>query len=456
MARALSERRLSPVDLVESFLARIRRYDPELRAYTEVHAAAARRAAEVAARAQRAGVPIGPLHGVPIAIKDLIAIEGTVYEGGSLAFRGRVARETASVVGRALAAGMIVLGKTHTVEFAFGGWGTNKALGTPLNPWDRREARAPGGSSSGSGVAVAARLAPWAVGTDTGGSVRLPAAFCGLTGLKVTVGRISTHGIQPLSPTLDTPGPMAQTVEDAALLYQVLRGPDRFDPRTLLFPPDEPMRTLNDGVGGLRLGRMPPAEREGVDAAVLAAYDQSLDVLARLGAEIIDVAPPMPFLEYARGFAIAQYEAYREYGALAEDPAQKLDPDVRQRLLESNVSPAVYRASIEARERAKLEWERVAAAARLDALLTPTTAMRAVTLAAVDQAVLPSRFTRFANILDLCALALPNGFGAGLPTSLQIICAGGREALALRIGQAFQQATEWHQQVPQGFGLPAG
>src|SRR5437868_11779941 len=125
-----------------------------------------------------------------------------------------------------IAAGMIVLGKTHTVEFALGGWGTNEHMGTPWNPWDASVARTPGGSSSGSGVAVAARLAPWAIGTDTGGSVRLPASFCGITGLKVTVGRISTHGIIPLSTTLDTPGPMARSVEDAALLYTVLAGAD--------------------------------------------------------------------------------------------------------------------------------------------------------------------------------------------------------------------------------------
>src|SRR5205085_1039120 len=137
----------------------------------------------------------------------------------------------ATLAQKLIAAGLIVIGKTHTVEFAMGGWGTNQHRGTPWNPWDPEIARTPGGSSSGSGVAVAAGFAPWAIGTDTGGSVRLPASWCGLTGLKTTIGRVSTYGILPLSPTLDTPGPMARSVLDAALLYNVMQGPDPLDPR---------------------------------------------------------------------------------------------------------------------------------------------------------------------------------------------------------------------------------
>src|SRR5262245_13136023 len=151
-----------------------------------------------------------------------------------------------------IAQGMIVLGKTHAVEFALGGWGTNQHMGTPWNPWDEAVARVPGGSSSGSGVAVAARMAPLAIGTDTGGSVRLPASFCGITGLKTTIGRLSTHGIIPLSNSLDTPGPMARTVEDVAVLYAALQGPDPFDPATPSIAVDDPMPTLRRGVRGLR------------------------------------------------------------------------------------------------------------------------------------------------------------------------------------------------------------
>src|SRR5512138_1974068 len=178
---------------------------------------------------------------------------------------------TATLARRMISAGMIVLGKTHTVEFAMGGWGTNTHIGTPWNPWDARVHRTPGGSSSGSGVAVGAGLAPAAIGTDTGGSVRLPASWCGIVGLKVTVGRISTFGVLPLSTTLDTPGPMARSVEDAALLYSAMASPDPNDPRTLQAPPDDPFAQLKRGVRGLRLAAMPQSERQFATPDVLAA-----------------------------------------------------------------------------------------------------------------------------------------------------------------------------------------
>src|SRR6266702_2417308 len=204
LPQAIPARRLSPVDVVAAFLDRIAAQDAKLHAFVEVYADEARLAAEAADKAIRSGHAVGPLHGVPIALKDPIEIEGKIVTGGALIWRDRRAKRTATLARALIAQGMIVLGKTHTVEFAYGGWGTNSRMGTPWNPWDPKVPRTPGGSSSGSGVAVAARLAPWAIGTDTGGSVRLPASFCGLTGLKTTIGRVSTYGILPLSPTLDT------------------------------------------------------------------------------------------------------------------------------------------------------------------------------------------------------------------------------------------------------------
>src|SRR6476659_7203334 len=219
LAADIAARRLSPVDLVDEFLTRIERLEPRLHAFVSVNAANARLAAEAADKAIRSGHAVGPLHGIPIAIKDLVEIEGEIAMGGTAAWRNRIAPRTATLMRKLMAAGMISLGKTHTVEFAYGGWGTNQHLGTPWNPWDPTTHRAPGGSSSGSGVAVAARLAPCAIGTDTGGSVRLPASWCGITGLKTTIGRISVHGVLPLAATLDTPGPMTRSVEDAAILF---------------------------------------------------------------------------------------------------------------------------------------------------------------------------------------------------------------------------------------------
>src|SRR5262245_20821586 len=283
----IGARRLSPVDLVDALLEQIRTQDRKLHAFVEVFAEEARLAAEAADKAIRSGHQIGPLHGIPIALKDLIEIEGRVTTGGSEVWRERRSRVTATLARRLIAAGLIVIGKTHTVEFAMGGWGTNRHRGTPWNPWDPAVARTPGGSSSGSGVAVAAGMAPWAIGTDTGGSVRVPASWCGLTGLKTTIGRVSTFGILPLSPTLDTPGPMARSVEDAALLYQVMQGPDPLDPRTRGINPDDPLSMLRRGVRGLRVGRMPETERADVDGEVLAAYDAAIELLERLGAEIV-------------------------------------------------------------------------------------------------------------------------------------------------------------------------
>ncbi len=322
LARMIAGRRVSPVDAVEAMLGRIERLEPKLQAFTEVFGEDARLAAEGADKSIRAGHAVGPLHGVPVVLKDLIDMEGRITMGGSAAHRARRATRTATIARRLIAQGMIVLGKTHTVEFAYGGWGTNQHLGTPWNPWDPEVRRTPGGSSSGTGVAVGARLAPWGIGTDTGGSVRLPAAFCGLTGLKVTVGRVSTHGIVPLSTTLDTPGPLARTVEDTALLYEVISGPDPLDPVTRGIVPADPWATLHRGVRGLRLARMPEAEREGVAADMLAAYDASLDLLAREGAEIVDITLPFRFADIVAMSAVTGAEAYFQNGLLPRTPTR--------------------------------------------------------------------------------------------------------------------------------------
>src|SRR5207253_9362651 len=299
LSSAFARRALSPVDVVDVLLGRIEKLDPTLHAFIDVYAADARLAAEAADRAIRSGHAVGPLHGVPIALKDLVDLEGRVTTGGSKVWAKRVSPTTATLARRLISAGMIVLGKTHTVEFAMGGWGTNTHMGTPWNPWDAKVHRTPGGSSSGSGVAVAAGLAPAAIGTDTGGSVRLPASWCGIVGLKVTVGRISTFGVLPLSTTLDTPGPMTRSVEDAALLYRVLNGPDPHDPSTAAWTADDPLPTLRRGVGGLRLAVLPEAERAGVDREVLGAYDAAVETLRGQGATIVTAALPHRFSDYA-------------------------------------------------------------------------------------------------------------------------------------------------------------
>lgn len=449
LSRQLQERRLSPVELVDAYLARIEAGQPKLHAYTEVFAEDARLAARGAEAAIRSGHAVGPLHGIPIALKDLVELEGKVVTGGCEAFTKRVATRTATLAKKLMAQGMIVLGKTHTVEFAMGGWGTNSRRGTPWNPWDPQRARTPGGSSSGSGVAVAAALAPWAIGTDTGGSVRLPASWCGITGLKTTIGRVSTHGVLPLSPTLDTPGPMARSVEDAALLYAVMHGADPLDPLTRGLPYTDPMATLKRGVRGLRLARMPDVERQHASAPVLAAYDASLAELARLGAEIVPVQLPFLFADVAaHNLRIMAAESYTLYHDLIDDESAPLDPHVRPRIAAGrNITAREYIEALRMRDVMKQQF--AAALDGIDALLTPTTMTTALPIDEVDQTKAPAHYTRFGNYLDLTALALPNGADAqGLPTSLQIVCRSLDEAMALRIGQAYQEATDWHLRRP--------
>ncbi len=450
LAQAIAARRLSPVDVVAAFLDRIAAQDAKLHAFVAVYADEARLAAEAADKAIRSGHSVGPLHGMPIVLKDLIEIEGKIVTGGALIWRDRRAERTATLARKLIAQGMIVLGKTHTVEFAYGGWGTNSRMGTPWNPWDPKVPRTPGGSSSGSGVAVAARHAPWAIGTDTGGSVRLPASFCGLTGLKTTIGRVSTYGILPLSPTLDTPGALARSVEDAALLYRAMCGPDPLDPRTLGVPPGDLTEGWKRGIRGLRLARMPDAERGIVAADVLAAYEESLDVLARLGAEIAEIELPLGFADAgALNGRIMSAEAYSILGEVVDDASLPLDEDVRPRIRAGrDISARDYLSALAEREERKRAF--AAAFASFDALLTPTTPMTAVPLDAVDQSKTPAHFTRFANLLDLCALAVPNGIANGLPTSLQIIGRGYDEENVLRIGRAYQGATDWHARTPPG------
>jgi aspartyl-tRNA(Asn)/glutamyl-tRNA(Gln) amidotransferase subunit A len=451
LSQAFQSRRLSPVELVERYLERIRAHDEKLHAFVTVYEDDARLAAEAADRAIRSGHAVGPLHGLPVAVKDIVDIEGRVTTGGSQHWASRVSPITATIVRRMVAAGMIVLGKTHTVEFAMGSYGTNTHMGTPWNPWDLAIPRTPGGSSSGSAVAVAAGLAPIAIGTDTGGSVRVPAGWCGLTGLKTTLGRISRHGILPLALSLDTVGPIARTVEDAALLYDVLRGPDPEDDTTRGRPQDDPFAGLRRGVAGLRIARPPATELEGVEAAVLEAWDAGLAMLERLGARIVEVTLPRRLDELGRMVGrIIGAEGYSYVGELVDDPSLPIDDNIRPRIqLGRDIKAHEYQRLL--REREELKRDFTAALDEVDALLLPTTRTPAIPLPEVDESGTAAVLTRPVNAMDACALAVPNGFTAdGLPLSMQIVCRPFAEAMALRIGHAYQQATEWHLRRPGG------
>jgi aspartyl-tRNA(Asn)/glutamyl-tRNA(Gln) amidotransferase subunit A len=449
LSAAIATGALKPSELVEEFLQRIQRYDQKLHAFVTVYAEEARAAALSADAAIASGHRIGPLHGIPIALKDLVDLEGRVTTGGSAVWLDRISPSTAVLAERLIAAGMIVIGKTHTVEFAMGGWGTNEHMGTSWNPWDSEVLRTPGGSSAGSGVAVAAGLAPCAIGTDTGGSVRLPAAFCGHVGLKVTIGRIPTLGVLPLSHTLDTPGPMTRTVEDAALLYRVLAGPDPREPRTLGLKYEDPLPTLKRGVAGLRLAAMPETDRLDCEAEVLAAYDATLAKYEELGAVIEHRSLPhrLSALGSTLGKIIGS-DGYYHVGHLVDDMKLPIDPAVRPRIWIGKDIPAVeYIRSLHGQQVIKREFAE--ALKGCDALLTPTTAAPAIPVASVNQAATPAVYTRFVNLIEGCACALPNGFSSeGMPLSFQVVCPGEEEAMALRVAYAFETATDFGGKVP--------
>jgi aspartyl-tRNA(Asn)/glutamyl-tRNA(Gln) amidotransferase subunit A len=450
LAERLQSGALTASALLDIYLERIRRNDKKLHAFVTVYESDARAAAESADRTRKSGQSLGPLHGVPIALKDLIDLEGRKTTGGSLFWRDRVSTVTATAAVRLKAAGMIVVGKTHMVEFAFGAWGTNKAMGTPWNPWDPRTARVPGGSSSGSAVAVAAALVPAAIGSDTGGSVRAPAGLCGIVGLKTTVGRISNHGVLMLSETLDTLGPMTRDVEDAALLFAAMHGPDPLDPQTLTHAPIDVFSGLKAGIEGLRFGVLPEEELGEVDPEVMGAFAQACEVMRGLGARIDTIKLPLPLPTLAdkvgRIIAAEGYALHREWIERDELP---FDPDVRARLRPGlSISAVDYLQVMFERKRLCRQVDILMR--DFDALLVPTVPLPAIPLTEVDQRQAPmSRLTRPMNLLDQCALALPCGFTqGGLPLSLQIVGRGYDEARVLRIAWAYENATEWHTRRP--------
>lgn len=434
LARAYADGSLSPVAVVEGCLARIARLDGELGAFQAVYATDARAAAAAAERAIRSGHRIGPFHGVPFALKDIVDVEGRITTGGSKAMADRVSPTTATIARRLVAAGGVLLGKTKTVEVAFGGWGTNARMGTPRNPWDAQVPRAPGGSSSGSAVAVAARMAACAVGTDTGGSVRLPAAWCGLAGLKVTEGRLPTDGILPLSHTLDTPGPIARSVDDAWIMYRVMDAAEGH-----LIDRDPPPAVT---ARGLRLAVLDDAERASLADDVRAGYDATLAALEEAGAALAPLTPPIGFAEVMTTSGVLSHaEAWVHHGALFARDDAPLDPAVRARVRAGrDVAAADYiRALV---DRPRLQAAFLDRLAGFDAMATPTAATSAPALAEIDEAGSPARFTRFANYLGLCALSVPTGLTAtGLPASLQIIARPHAETRARAIGHVVEALT---------------
>ncbi|MGE5337615.1 MAG: amidase [Gemmatimonadota bacterium] len=440
VSAALARRDVGALELAEFYLARIERANAKLNAFASVDAEIARGHARASDARRAGGLALGPLDGLPIALKDLLEIEGRVTTVGSALFRERRSPVTAPVVERLLAAGMVPLGKTHMVEFAFGTWGANPHLGTPWNPWDLAIHRIPGGSSSGSGVAVAAGLAPAAIGSDTGGSVRIPAALNGISGLKTTVGLVSTLGAFPLSTTLDTIGPMTRSVEDAALLTAAIT-----DHRAAA------LAAPGTDVAGLRIAVLPADQYPmAVEPAVRAGLESAQRVLGDLGARLFERRFPFDFGELSRrNGQLTSAEAYAVHRAYIEDERLPIGPGVRRRVLGGKaIGAADYIDALAYRRAAAAQWREWMR--DTEALLTPTLPMAACPVDAVDEAIAPlASFTRAGNFLDACGLSLPAGFSEnGLPVGVQLLGKPFDEPLLLRIGRAFQQATDWHRRTP--------
>jgi aspartyl-tRNA(Asn)/glutamyl-tRNA(Gln) amidotransferase subunit A len=446
----------SPLELTEAAYARIEDTDARINAFVRLMRDTA--TAEAMAATERAsnGARLGPLDGIPIAVKDLYDTANVVTNAGTNAFIDRVPAEDSTAVAKLRTAGAVILGKTNTHELALGGTTNNFWHGPTRNPWNLD--RVPGGSSGGSGAALAVGQALGALGSDTGGSIRIPAAFCGITGHKPTFGLVGRGGVVPLSLTLDHAGPMARGAEDCALLLNALQG---YDPRDLdsVERPDEDFTAdlpedAEGSLEGLTLGVI-PSLTERADSAVLVNFEASVEILRELGAEITTVEPmageadwrgPLGALLIAEGASYIEEILRQRPGGIAEP--------VRSRMLAGLdiPGPAVVRAH---EQRKLVERKFEAALDGIDAYLCPTSPGVAEVIAADPTEREPATtFTKFNNtmVFDYThqpSISVPNGLdGEGLPTGLMISTARFDDALALRIAHAYQLATSFHEAKP--------
>ena len=416
---------LSAEQTVSEALQRIEASNSKLKAFVYLNKDRALEDARHLDRVAALGAPKGPLFGVPIAIKDIIHVAGMPTGGGSLTRKDAAPpTQDAVVVQRLRNAGAIIIGKVATVEYAFGGWGSNETVGAPVNPWDLKRDRVPGGSSSGSGVSVASGMVPGALGSDTGGSIRLPSSFSGMVGLKTTAGLIPTTGVLPLSDMLDTIGPMTRTVRDAAILFDVLTeraegtslpsrhgGSKPFDGKRIGVPED------------LGITLHPHTE---------SIWQETLIRVKEAGATLVPVRFPKSLADYAApcGMFLA-VDGYRHYRAFAEEKPSRLGDAVCKRMLSGkSISAVDYIENIASRDRNKSIIAQVFEG--IDALITPTTAFPAPVLGEHPEHDSPAVFTRFANYFELAAISLPAGVTSeGLPVGMQFVVPGLQEARAL-------------------------
>jgi aspartyl-tRNA(Asn)/glutamyl-tRNA(Gln) amidotransferase subunit A len=455
VAKAIAEKRVSSHEVTRSCLHRIAQWQPHLNAFMAIESEPALKAAAEADAELAKGNIRGPLHGVPLAHKDMYYDAGHVSTCGSLIRRDYVATTTSTALQRLKDAGAIRLGTLQMAEFAYGPTGHNAHYGAVHNPWTLGHVT--GGSSSGSGAAVAARLTFAALGSDTGGSIRMPAHFCGVTGLKVTWGRVSRAGAMPLSQSLDTVGPLAQTAEDCALLLGLMAGPDREDPTASAAPVQDYVAATRASLKGLKIGLPKSFYVDDVEADVAKALDATIAVLKTEGADVVQVElPDQRQLSSACQLVLAVEAAAFHKRWLIERP-QDYGPQVLMRLQNALAVPGVtYLEAL--RWRGAALAAHIAATSGVDAVIAPVAPVAAPSIAESDVGGAPgaeaviqrlTRFTRPINYLGLPSLAIPTAFSsAGLPIGMQLIGRSFDEATVLTIGAAFQRATDFHANVP--------
>jgi len=455
LSSLLRDRQVSPVEVTQAYLERIDALDEALNAYITVMReqalADARRCEEEILR----GGYRGALHGVPVALKDLYDTAGVRTTAASKIYAGRVPDEDATSVARLRAAGAVIIGKTNLHEFAYGVTTDSSYFGPTRNPWDLE--RVPGGSSGGSGAAVAAGLCVAATGSDTGGSIRIPAALCGVVGLKPTYGRISCQGLLPLSWTLDHAGPMARTVYGAAAMLTAMAGYDPRDPAAANVAVPDYTASLRDGVAGLRIGVDPQWSLSGIHQKVRAAFQEALAVLEGLGAEIVEVSIPRVEEGMEAALTILSAEATGVHEEFLRTCPTDYQPDVRARLEKGFAIGGIdYGRARRAGE--LLRRDLTILFRKVDLFATPMCGIPAPKLGqrevTIDGEAVPvmaplTRYTRVFNLTGLPAVSVPCGFSSeGLPIGLQLVGCAWDEATVLRAAYAYGAATGWSQRCP--------
>jgi aspartyl-tRNA(Asn)/glutamyl-tRNA(Gln) amidotransferase subunit A len=435
--------------LTEDCLAHIEKLNPRLNAFTTVTAESARSEARIAEAEIRSGKWRGPLHGVPIALKDLIDTAGVRTTAASAMFKDRIPPEDAEVVCRLKDAGAVLLGKQNLHEFAYGGSSMVSYFGEVRNAWNPEHIA--GGSSGGSATAVAARLGFGAIGTDTAGSVREPAALCGIVGLKPTYGRVSARGVIPLSVSLDHVGPIAWTVADVAVIFQAIAGFDAKDKTSVDVPVEDYIAGLERDLKPLRVGVPRKFFFEDLDADVASAMKHALSGLTTMGADLreLDLAVPTDR-------TLQSAESYAFHAEFVARSPELYQPETLRRIRSgAKVSPERIKEC-----RRELECARrdiAAVFADVDLMVTPTTPIPAPAIAELKQnpdllrprELLLLRNTRPINVWGLPAISIPCGFtSSGLPIGLQIIGPHWGEAKVLQLAHAYEQATTWHKREP--------